>query len=124
VTDLEAGVHDARPRAYEQRTAQLYETRGALAEAVATLTVELRAIREDLVRVQDECDRLRADNQALRDNAHSLTDQLQQAHERGAALEAELKASQATAAALANLKVVRWTGPLRRAVFRLRHPRG
>ncbi|HUO70877.1 MAG TPA: glycosyltransferase family 2 protein [Solirubrobacteraceae bacterium] len=80
---------DALSTAYQQRTEQLYETRGALAEAVATLNVELAARRAEIAGLRAECEGLRAeceavraDNDALRDNAHALTASLQQSHER------------------------------------------
>ena len=86
MSDMERGQSetsaDSLSAAYERRTSQLYETRGALAEAVATLTVEARAVREDIQRLRKENDWLRADNQVLRDNA-------QQSLEHTAAVEAE-----------------------------------
>jgi chromosome segregation ATPase len=131
MADVDRSAQDELFSAYEQRTKQLYDTRGALAEAVASLTAEVRDLRGDLERVRADNQRVRADNQrvradnqALRENAHGLTDSLQHSHEHAAQLQAELNASEAAAAALANLKIVRWTAPVRRAVYRLRSQRG
>jgi chromosome segregation ATPase len=106
--------------AYRQRDQQLYETRGALGEAVSTLTAELRAKREELASLQAERERLMADNQALRDEVHRLTASLQQLHRDAAALEAALTAARARVARLDNMKLVRWTRPIRRTLDRLR----
>ncbi len=103
--------------AYEQRTKQLHDARGALGEAVAALTVELDQRREETARLRDEYEHVRVENQALHASTKALTEALEQARERGAA-------SEARALALQNMKVVRWTAPIRRTVHRLRDRRG
>ena len=101
--------------AYEQRTKQLHDARGAL--DVAALTVELDQRREETARLRNECEHVRVENQALHASTKALTEALEQARERGAA-------SEARASALQNMKVVRWTAPIRRTVHRLRDRRG
>lgn len=83
-------------RAYDERTVQLHEARGALAEAVAALLDERNhAVRE---------------NRALR--------------ERAGELEAALEVARTHATVLAEMKVVRYTAWPRRLVYRLRTRRG
>jgi chromosome segregation ATPase len=94
---------DALPQAYEQRTAQLYEARTALAEAVSTL-------RTELWRRNEECDHAIAENRALR--------------ERIDLLESELRNARADITALRGMKVVRWTAWPRLIVYRIRARRG
>lgn len=84
--------HDALAAAYERRTAQLYEARAGLAEAVSVLTVELRELRE---------------------HAHRQSEVI-------AGLEAELETAKKLIEAQRNMKVVRWTQWPRRFVYRLR----
>jgi hypothetical protein len=91
------------PRAYEQRTAQLYDARAALAEAVSTL-------RTELGRRNMERDHAIAESRALR--------------ERVDLLESELRGARADIAALQGMKVVRWTAWPRRVVYRIRARRG
>lgn len=93
-------------RAYDERTVQLHDARGALAEAVAALTVELARRREESASLLDERDRAVRENRALR--------------ERAGELEAALKAAQTRATVLAEMKVVRYTAWPRRLVYRLR----
>ena len=83
-------------KAYEQRTKQLYEARGALSEAVSTLAAELAQCREE--------------RDKLREYATSL--------ERGIAV-----ANDRTAAVL-NMRAVRWTARPRALLHRLRSLRG
>lgn len=104
MTDQHAGSDsDAVAKAYEQRTAQVHEARGALAQAVSALTAELS-------RRNDEHDRAVAESRVL--------------HERVAHLEGELRAAQADVAALQSMKVVRWTALPRRIVYRMRSRSG
>jgi hypothetical protein len=104
------GAGDPLAGAYEQRTKQLYDARAALAEAVSALTVELGQRREESTALRDERDRALLDSRALREHA--------------AALEGELRTARELAAALRNMKVVRWTTWPRRIVYRLRARRG
>jgi uncharacterized coiled-coil DUF342 family protein len=106
--------------AYENRTRQLHEARGALAEAVAALTTELGRRRTEMdvlaaeaSAVRDERDRAVTDNQALRAEVEAQRSRI-------ADLEAGLEQVRDQLAAVQNMKVVRWTGPPRRLVYRLR----
>ena len=93
------GPQDALTGAYEERTRQLYDARGALSEAVSALTLELSRLRE-------QHDEAGTQIRALREQ--------QEAHrQRTAALEAEL-------AVMRNMKVVRWTKLPRAIVYRWR----
>lgn len=93
-------------RAYDERTIQLHDARGALAEAVAALTVELARRREESAALLDERERAFRENRALR--------------ERAGELEAALEAARTRATVLAEMKVVRYTAWPRRLVYRLR----
>jgi predicted nucleic acid-binding Zn-ribbon protein len=83
---------NALAAAYDKRTAQLYEARASLAEAVSALTVELRELRE---RAQDQAEAI-------------------------ARLESELEAASKVIEQQRNMKLVRWTRWPRRLVYRLR----
>lgn len=85
--------------AYNERTRQLYDARGALSEAVSALTLELSRLRE-------QHDEARAEIQALREQQEAQRQHAQ-------ALEAEL-------AVMRNMKVVRWTRLPRAIVYRWR----
>ena len=85
--------------AYEERTKQLHEARGALAEAVAALTVELGQRRAEAAALHE-------DNEALRNEVEARG-------ERMAALEQVVASFQ-------KMKVVRWSAPVRGIVYRLR----
>jgi hypothetical protein len=90
---------EALSAAYEERTRQLYDARGALSEAASALTLELSRLRE-------EHDEARAEVQTLREQHEAQ-------RQRTAALEAEL-------AVMRNMKVVRWTKLPRTIVYRWR----
>jgi len=90
---------NALTTAYEERTRQLYDARGALSEAVSALTLELSRLRE-------QHDEAQAQIQALREQEEA-------SRQRTAALEAEL-------AVMRNMKVVRWTKMPRAIVYRWR----
>ena len=96
--------------AYERRTTELYEARGALAEAVATLRTELK-------RRHEEAHALRTELAGLHERAHTEINQL-----RGemARREEELRRAQEAIRALQRMKVVRWTAWPRSLVYRLR----
>jgi uncharacterized coiled-coil DUF342 family protein len=85
--------------AYEERDRQLRDTRGALAELVSELTEELRELR-------NERQGFLEDNRALRQEVDKQLRGVAQLNEQ---LEV-----------LRNLRVVRWTVPLRRFAYRLR----
>lgn len=74
---------DELSEAYEQRTKQLHEARGALAEAVATLTAELRVRRE-------ESEAIRTDNRALHEQAEMHIGVIHDLQQRVGQLEADL----------------------------------
>jgi hypothetical protein len=92
--------------AYAERTTQLHDARGALAEAVATLTGELHRQREEYDRLVEESRGSREHNQALETELQKL-----QAY-------AQMLQEQLTACR--NMKVVRWTASPRRFVYGLR----
>jgi predicted RNase H-like nuclease (RuvC/YqgF family) len=110
--------------AYEQRTNQLREARGALAEAVSALTAELDRRRAETAALQDERDRAQLEQRAERERAEALAGELEARSLREAELEAELRESRKQVAVLANMKVVRFTVWPRRIVYRLRARRG
>jgi septal ring factor EnvC (AmiA/AmiB activator) len=90
---------EALNAAYTARTNQLYEARGALAEAVAELTKELQHRRAE---------------------AAELNKQLEARSKQVARLERDLQATSREIEALRNMKVVRWTAWPRAAVYRWR----
>jgi len=96
--------------AYERRTTQLYEARGALAEAVATLRTELK-------RRDEEVQARRAELAGLQERARNLETELDHLRARH---EAELRAAHEAISALRGMKVVRWTAWPRSIVYRLR----
>jgi chromosome segregation ATPase len=77
--------------AYEERTAQIYDTRAALGEAVSALRTELEQRRGEVAGLSRDNDSLRADNRALRADAERLHAEAGSLHERIAALNAELR---------------------------------
>jgi tRNA (mo5U34)-methyltransferase len=112
---LQPGVPDGRgdaltSGAYEQRTRQLHEARGALAEAVSALTTELNQRREERNQALRE-------NRALREQADALNTEIQN-------LRQHWHAAHEENVAFRNMKVVRWTASPRRFVYRLRARRG
>jgi hypothetical protein len=95
--------------AYEARNKQLHETRAALAEAVSTLRTELDHRRAEAAALRDERDR------AINDN--------RRAQQLIAEQERALKEMASVLAQFQNMKVVRWSRPLRRRVYRIRQRR-
>ena len=112
-----ASAGDPLERAYTERTQQLHDARGAVAEAVSTLRVELNRHREEAAALRAERDQAVADNQAVR---HEVEAQ----RNRVGVLEDELRDSRELIAVLQNMKVMRWSAPVRRIVYRLRARRG
>jgi peptidoglycan hydrolase CwlO-like protein len=106
--------------AYEQRTNQLREARGALAEAVSALTAELDRRRAETAALRDERDRAQLEQRAERERAEALAGELEARSLRESALEAELRESREQVAVLRHMKVVRFTVWPRRIVYRLR----
>jgi hypothetical protein len=113
--DATSGLQEARASeaagntlasAYEQRTNQLHEARGALAEAVSVLTADLNQRRHEL-------DRALRENRDLRERAEALDTEVQ-------SLRQHLVAAREQTAAVRNMKVVRWTVWPRRLVYRVR----
>jgi predicted RNase H-like nuclease (RuvC/YqgF family) len=109
-----------RASAYAERTRQLYDARGALAEAVATLKLELERRREEttslnaaLSATRDERDRAVTDNSALRREVEAQRRRIEE-------LEQGLGETARRIEVLQSMKVIRWTGPMRRAVYRWR----
>jgi predicted nuclease with TOPRIM domain len=99
--------------AYEQRTKEVHEARGALGEAVWALRLELGQRRE-------EATALRRDNSELHQYAGNLTTEIDRLRERVGVLEGELRSAHDLIDVLRNMKVVRWTAWPRRIVYRLR----
>lgn len=100
-------------QAYSERTGQLYEARGALAEAVATLRAELSQRHEEAAAHRAEALALR---QAL--DAAELRNQTLDTDNR--ALYAEIDRLNEAVSDLQNTKVMRWSAGARRIVYRLR----
>jgi chromosome segregation ATPase len=97
--DNESELPENLAAAYQARNRQLREAHLTLAEAVSALT-------DDLTDRRDEVRTLRHDVSSLREQLESLA-------KHHAALEGQLTAAY-------NMKVVRWTAPLRRVVYRWR----
>jgi hypothetical protein len=106
-------VHDSLAAAYEERTIQLHEARGALADAVASIRLELDERR-------DESGGLREDNRLLREDNGLLREDNRALREHAARLEVELAETDELLATVRSMKVVRWTAWPRRVVYRLR----
>jgi hypothetical protein len=99
--------------AHQRQTQQLYEARGALAEAVAALTVELGQRRDEIARTIAERDLVLLENEALKTDSQRIRDHI-------TVLQREVELSHARIAAMQNMKVMRWTAGVRRLVYRLR----
>jgi tRNA U34 5-carboxymethylaminomethyl modifying GTPase MnmE/TrmE len=108
---------DALADAYAQRTKQLHEARGALAEAVSALTTQLTQQREELRQRTDERDQALRENRSLSEHVEALDAEIQK-------LDEHLRTAHEQNVAFRNMKVVRWSGPPRRFVYRLRARRG
>lgn len=100
--DNESELPDDLARAYEARSRQLRDAHITIAEAVSTLSAELTERSAEV--------------RTLRDEVSSLRGQLESLSKHHETLEAELRLAQ-------NMKVVRWTAPLRRVVYRWRERR-
>ena len=103
-------------RAYDERTIQLHEARGALGEAVAALTAELASRREESGSLSSERDRAVREAGALRSEVVTL-------QSRVAELEAALALERRKVTELQGMKVVRYTKVPRRLVYRWRAKR-
>jgi chromosome segregation ATPase len=106
--------------AYAERSAQLYETRVALADAVQTLTDELQARRAEAAAFRAETAAIRDDQRALHEQSAGYAALIENLRERNAELEAELAALRAQLESLQEMRVVRWTAVPRRVLRRLR----
>jgi chromosome segregation ATPase len=115
---------DPLAAAYEQRTMQLHEARGALAEAVSALRVELEQLREQSAELRMENAALRVETASLGDDNRALRDDNEKLREQADTLEAELRSADGIIGQLQNMKVVRWTAWARRIVYRRRKQRG
>ncbi len=104
---------DALELAYARRTQQLHEARGALAEIVSTLRV-------DLLQQRQTSDLVAADNLTLREHAAALTVEVQRLTEQVVELDAELRRAREQIARFRNMKIVRWSEWPRSVVFRFR----
>jgi uncharacterized coiled-coil DUF342 family protein len=107
-------------RAYEQRSEQLYEARGALAEAVATVTTELNHCRSERDRAQVDADGLRAHADALQREIAKLRRYSEQLEREARDAHAAFAALQAKLVVVENMKVIRWSTRPRALVRRLR----
>jgi chromosome segregation ATPase len=106
--------------AYERRSEQLYEARGALAEAVSAVCVELERARREREQSLAETSALRAqivafenEIEKLRRYVEQVENEARHAHAAAARLDEQL-------ASVRGMKVVRWTTWLRAAVAWLR----
>ena len=100
--DDENRLPDDLAAAYQARNRQLREAHIALAEAVSALCADLKERRSEV--------------HALREEVSSLREHLESLGQRHAHLEYELEVAR-------NMRVVRWSAPLRRAALRWRDPR-
>lgn len=120
-TDDEHGQrNDWLAIAYEHRTKQLREARGALAELVSSLMDELAHQREESSELRHQRDRAMHETEAERERAEARAAEIHDLRRHMSALTAELEATRASAAALRSMKVVRWTAWARRIVYHLR----
>jgi chromosome segregation ATPase len=113
--------------AYEQRTKEVHEARGALGEAVWALRLELEqrreeatALRRDNSELRQYAESLTTDHRKLHEHAQNLTNEIDRLRERVGVLEGELRSAHDLIDVLRNMKVVRWTAWPRRIVYRLR----
>jgi uncharacterized coiled-coil DUF342 family protein len=125
---------EALAEAYKRRDAQLYEARGALAEAVATLEAELNRSHEEAGALRAKLDALSSELAGAREHAGNLADEAEkqrrlavqhagevvQLREEVARLAAELQDTQELVGTLREMKAVRWTATPRRLAGRLR----
>jgi hypothetical protein len=94
---------DLLSEAYRKRTDQLYEARSTLAEAVAILKAELTEQRRE-----------------AREQSSALRQALENSQLRNQSLQAELEGALSVVSSLQQMKVVRWSAPARRCVYRFR----
>ncbi len=127
--------------AYEERTKEVHETRGALGQAVWALRLELEQRREEATALRQDNGELRQygesliddnrklhehaqnltnDNRTLHEHAQNLTNEIDRLSERVGMLEGELRSANDLIHVLRNMKVVRWSAWPRRIVYRLR----
>ena len=114
--DADGADSTAVRRAYDERTTQLHEARGALGEAVAALSAELASRREESGLVSGERDRAVREAEALRAEVIAL-------QHRVAELETALTLERGKVAELEGMKVVRYTKLPRHLVYRWRAQR-
>ena len=105
-----AGTNDTPASEHEKRTGQQHEARGAPTEVVSTVTAELN-------RRRDERDEALRQNRDLREHGEALDAEVQ-------TLRQALQVAHEQAAALRNMKVVRWTAWPRRLIYSMRARRG
>jgi hypothetical protein len=122
------GVPKARgeplSEAYERRTKDLHDARGALAEAVSVLTAELKDARAEGAVVRAERDHLLQENRTMREHTDALVIEVKKKQERASVLEEALQAERDRVAVLSNMKVVRWSASIHGVVYRLRQRGG
>ena len=114
---------DPLATAYERRTTQLYEARGALAEAVAALNLELVRLRQESAELRgarEHADNLAAEVDKQRGYAERYAAETQDLREQVARLQGELREAQEVIATLQGMKVVRWTAWPRKLAYRAR----
>jgi hypothetical protein len=97
----------------EERTRQLHETRGALAEAVSTLTAELTLRQAELTLRQAELTQRQEENYGLREHIAALEAEVRKQQQHAEMVQSQL-------IALKNTKAVRWSAGPRRLVYLLR----
>jgi uncharacterized protein YhaN len=101
---------DLLSEAYEKRTGQLYEARSTIAEAVAVLNAELSERRREA----------REQSSVLKEENAELRQALETARQGQESLQAELESALSVLASLQQMKVVRWSAPVRRWVYQFR----
>ncbi len=106
--------------AYTERTRQLYEARGALAEAVATLRAELNQRNEETTAHRAEAVALRKTLDAAELRSQTLDNERQALDTDNRGLYAEIERLNQVVSDLQNTKVMRCTAGARRAVHRVR----
>jgi hypothetical protein len=101
---------DLLSEAYQKRTGQLYEARSTIAEAVAVLNAELTERRREA----------REQSSVLKEENAELRQALETARLGHETLQAELERALALLTSVQQMKVVRWSAPVRRWVYQLR----
>jgi len=103
-----------------ERTKQLHEARGALAEAVTTLSVELSERRTELDVRRREVEALRTERDAAVSDNRALREEVEKERVRIRNLEGALTEARELVITIQSTKVMRWSAPARRLVYAVR----